>query len=151
MKAYRPVPLTLAEANAFVAALHRHHLPVQGHRFSLGAWCEVFDELVGVCIVGRPVARRIDQNAVCEVTRLCTNGRWNACSFLYGVAARVAKEMGFARILTYTLPSEGGASLRGARWIRTGDTPGRSWSVPSRPREDKAPLGVKHRWEKILV
>ena len=96
-------PLTLGQANKLVDDLHRHHKPVQGHRFSLGAF--IGEECIGAIIVGRPVARAVDQYAVAEVTRCTTNGHKNACSFLYGAAARVAKEMGFNSIQTYTLGS----------------------------------------------
>lgn len=86
------VPLTLKQANDLVLTLHRHHKPVVGHRFSLG----VKDEegtLVGAVIVGRPVSRELAQYEVAEVTRLVTNGAFNACSALYAAAARVSKEM----------------------------------------------------------
>ena len=98
--------IELAEANAFVAERHRHHPPVVGHRFSIGAF--LGEQLVGVVIVGRPVARMRDDGLTCEVTRLCTDGTRNACSFLYGAAARAAFALGFIRIGTYTLPDEGG-------------------------------------------
>ena len=87
----RVVPLTLRQANAFVAEHHRHHKPVTGHRFSLGAEARAIEWLCGVCIVGRPVARGFDHYGVCEVNRLCTLGVANVCSFLYGAAARVAR------------------------------------------------------------
>jgi hypothetical protein len=141
----RPVPVTLDAANEFVAALHRHHPPVVGHKFSIGA--ALGDDLVGVVIVGRPVSRHLDNGLTMEVTRLCTDGHKNACSFLYGAAARAAFALGFTRIGTYTMPDEGGASLRAAGWRLLAETPGRSWSVPSRPRDDAHPLGTKWRWE----
>jgi hypothetical protein len=95
----RPRPLTLAAANALVAQLHRHHKPATRHRFSLGAFKPAPAEagrerLVGAAIVGRPVARMIDQHGVAEVTRLNTDGTRNAASFLLGAAARAAKAMG---------------------------------------------------------
>jgi hypothetical protein len=144
------VPCTLAQANAFVARFHRHHAPVVGAK-----WCiAVADEtglVRGVAIIGRPVARHLDDGQTVEVTRLCTDGAMNACSMLYAAAWRGAQAMGYARIITYTIPSEGGASLRGAGWEMVAETPGASWSVPSRPRQDKHPLGPKWRWEKRLV
>lgn len=139
------VPVTLKQANDFVADLHRHHKPVVGHKFSIGA--KLGDQLVGVVIVGRPVSRIRDDGETLEVTRLCTNGCRNACSFLYGAAARAAFAMGFKKIGTYTLPSEGGASLRAAGWKLIGQTKGGSWSCPSRPREDKHPTEPKNLWE----
>lgn len=126
------VRLTLMEANNFVAQLHRHHPPVQGHIFSLGA--EIDGLLVGVAIVGRPISRHRDDRDTAEVTRLCTDGTRNACSFLYGACARAAFALGFIRIGTYTLPDEGGASLRAAGWKLIGERGGGQWSSPSRPR-----------------
>ncbi|KVQ85550.1 hypothetical protein WK07_04470 [Burkholderia multivorans] len=143
----RVIPVSLKDANAFVAALHRHHKPVQGHKFSIGAALDLL--MVGVCIVGRPVSRHRDDGKTLEVTRMCTDGTKNACSILYAAAARAAFAMGYERIGTYTMAHESGASLRAAGWECTGETPGRSWSVPSREREDKHPIGKKLRWEKF--
>lgn len=142
----RVVAVSLKRANEFVAELHRHHKPVVGHKFSIGAAQD--SVLVGVVIVGRPVARALDDGVTLEVTRLCTDGTDNACSMLYGAAAKAAFAMGIDRIGTYTLPAEGGASLRAAGWLCLGERGGGSWSTPTRLREDKAPLDVKHRWEK---
>jgi hypothetical protein len=139
------VPIALAEANAFVTAHHRHHKPVVGHKFSIGA--SIGDLIVGVCIIGRPVSRHRDDGLTLEVTRLCTDGTRNACSFLYGRAAKAAFALGYRRIGTYTTPAEGGASLRAAGWRLLAETPGKSWSVQSRPRVDTHPLGQKHLWE----
>lgn len=133
-----PVPITLDEANTFVARHHRHHKPVVGHKFSIGA--VKADEIVGVVIVGRPVSRIRDDGLTLEVTRLCTDGTRNACSFLYGAAARAAFALGYQRIGTYILKSEPGSSVKAAGWKLIGETPGRSWSVPSRPRVDTHPL-----------
>ena len=138
-------PLELAEANAFVIKHHRHHKPVVGHKFSIGAVSG--DKVVGVVIVGRPVARTRDDGFTLEVTRLCTDGTRNACSFLYGAAARAAFALGYRRIGTYTLPEEGGASLRGCGWKLMGERGGGSWSRDSRPRVDKHPLQRKLFWE----
>ena len=97
---------------------HRHHKPVAGHKFSIG--CLSDGELAGVVIAGRPVSRYLDDGRTLEVTRLCTNGAKNACSFLYGAAARAAAAMGYDRIITYTLESENGASLRASGWTCQG-------------------------------
>jgi hypothetical protein len=114
------VPVELKEANQFIDALHRHHQPVIGHRFSLGCVDET-GLLHGVCVVGRPVARLAGKpRDVAEVTRLATDGTYNACSILYAAAARACKAMGFRRIQTYTLPVEGGASLRASGWVCEG-------------------------------
>jgi len=138
-------PITQAEAFDFIRKYHRHHSVPVGALW----WHAVHDSegvLRGVAIVGRPVARRLDDGFTVEVTRLCTDGTPNACSMLYGAARRVALDKGYRRGVTYTLPEEGGASLRASGWDYLGDTPGKSWSVKSRPRYDKHPLGLKHRW-----
>jgi len=141
----RHTRIKLAEANDFVARLHRRHKPVVGHLFSLGAVLD--DQLVGVAIVGRPVARMRDDGVTAEVTRLCTDGTRNACSFLYGAAARAAFALGFTRIGTYILASEDGTTMRAAGWRKIGETKGGSWSRPSRERDDKHPTEPKQLFE----
>ncbi len=141
----RIVPISLNEANAFVSELHRHHKPVVGHKFSIGAVAG--DKIVGVVIVGRPVSRMRDDGDTLEVIRLCTDGHRNACSFLYGAAARATFALGYRRIGTYTLPDGGGASLRASGWKLLGERGGGSWSRSDRPRVDNAPLQAKLLWE----
>lgn len=135
----------LDEANAFVTALHRHHKPVVGHLFSLGASAD--GKIVGVAIVGRPVARMRDDGITAEVTRLCTDGTRNACSFLYDASARAAFALGFKRIGTYILASEPGTSLTAAGWRLIGEAGGGSWSRTDRPRVDKHPTQAKLLFE----
>ena len=109
----RIVPVTLEVANEFVALHHRHSRRVVGCKFAIG----IEDDqglLRGVAIVGRPTSPKIDQRRPAEITRVCTDGARNACSMLYGAARRAAREMGHEPIYTYTLPQEGGASLRAA-------------------------------------
>lgn len=120
--------LELAEANAFVAQHHRHHKPVVGHLFSIGAALD--GQIVGVAIIGRPIARMRDDGVTAEITRLATDGTRNACSFLYGAAARASFSLGFKRIGTYILASEPGTSLAAAGWRQVGEVRGRSWSCP---------------------
>jgi hypothetical protein len=142
----RHIRIELAEANAFVAAHHRHHIPVVGHLFSLG--CALEDKIVAVAIVGRPVSRMRDDGATVEVTRLCTDGTENACSFLYGAAARAAFALGYSRIGTYILASESGTSLKAAGWKLIGERGGGSWSRLSRPTVDKHPTQGKLLFER---
>jgi len=141
------VPVELREANDFIASLHRHHQPVVGHRFSIGA---VNDDgtLHGVCVVGRPVARLAGHpRDVAEVTRLATDGTYNACSILYAAAARACKAMGFRRIQTYTLPAEGGASLCASGWVCEGEAGGGQWKhTDGKPRRTDQPTEIKTRW-----
>jgi hypothetical protein len=145
----RIVPLELKDLNALVAALHRHHKPVQGHRFSLGV--EHDGKLVGGVSVGRPTARMTDQRSVLEVTRLVTDGTKNACSALYAAAARVGKNLGYARIQTFILDSEPGTSLRAAGWQLDGTSKGGDWTRVSKPnRRQDQPQCPKHRYVKAL-
>lgn len=145
----RPVPLTLKQANDLIDSLHRHHKPVVGHRFSIGA--EMDGVLVGAVVVGRPVARMTDQNRVAEVTRLVTDGTKNACSFLYGAAARAAKEIGFDKIQTFILDSEDGTSLRASGWVLEAASGGGDWNRPSRGgRRTDQPQQPKTKWSKRL-
>ncbi len=150
-------PIELADANAFVAKHHRHHKPVQGHRFSIA--CHADERLCGVAIVGRPVARKADTGAALEVTRLCTDGTAHACSKLYSAAARIGREMGYERIQTYILETEVGVSLKAAGWQDEGPAGGGQWnhtgespllfSGPNR-RTDQPTCG-KRRWAKTLA
>jgi len=140
--------ISLKSANEFVATNHRHHKPVVGHKFSLSAIQD--EKIVGVVIVGRPVARMRDNGTTLEVTRLCTDGTRNVCSFLYGAAVRAGKALGYEKIGTYTLPEEGGASLRASGWELIGRRGGGMWNRSGRQRDDKAPLQIKLLWEKQL-
>lgn len=144
----RILPCELKDANAFIALHHRHHKPVIGHRYSLACWEE--NKLVGVAIIGRPVARMTDYRKVLEVTRLCTDGTKNACSKLYSAAARVGKELGYEKIQTFILDEEPGISLIASGWQNMGFSAGGSWSRTEREREDKHPLNRKVRYEKLL-
>jgi hypothetical protein len=142
------IPLTLDEANAFVRDFHRHNKPVRGGRFFLGA--EVDGELMGVVIVGRTTARLLHSATTAEVTRLCTKpaAPKNTCSFLYAAARRAWMAQGGERLVTYTLQSEGGASLRAAGWTKAATIEGEQWGRQNRPREDQ-PVCIepKFRWE----
>lgn len=138
-------PIDFADAAEFVRLHHRHHTPPVGHKFSIAATAD--GEVVGVVIVGRPVSRHRDDGATLEVTRLCTTGHRNACSFLYGAAARAAFALGYRRIGTYTLQREPGSSLAAAGWKLIGEVPGRSWDTPTRRRVDKHPTEPKLLWE----
>lgn len=148
------VPVTFAEARAFVAAHHRHHLPPIGHKFSIGAADVSSGGLVGVITVGRPVARALDDGWTLEVTRCCVlEGVKNGCSLLYGAAWRAGKALGYRRLITYTLASEGGTSLRAAGWTALYETRERpaGWDTASRRRAVKAPTGPKTFWSAPAV
>lgn len=137
--------LNLRDANAFVSVHHRHHKKsVRGCKFCLGV--KVDGRLCGVAIVGRPVARCFDDGKTAELTRLCTDGTANAASFLLSKAKRAAQAVGFQHLLTYTLDSEGGASLRAAGWKQTHRTKGGPWDTPARPRGPTENPGRKVCW-----
>ena len=151
-------PITLREANAYVAQHHRHNMPTNGHKWSIA--CYDGDRLCGVAISGQPIARKLDDGLTIEIRRVCTDGTYNACSILYGACARVAKAMGYKRIITYTLISEPGTSLKASGFINEGEAGGVSWNMPSRPREvtqvtlfgeeKKYPEEKKIRWSKYF-
>jgi hypothetical protein len=143
------VPCDLDTANAFVSLHHRHHKPVPGAKFSLA----VIDEpglLRGVAILGRPVSRMLDDSSTLEVNRVAVDGCSNACSALYGAARKAAFAMGYARLITYTLVTESGSSLRGAGWQRVKETQAKEWSNLKRPRQSSPVYQInKWRWETI--
>jgi hypothetical protein len=146
----RLVPVSRDQANQFVAAWHRHNDPMPGSKFQMG----VADEegvLHGVAIVGRPVARHFDDGDTLEVCRLATDGARNASSMLYGACQRVAFALGYRRLITYTLVTESGSSLRASGWKSIGERPARSgWSTPSRPRDNTRYENVQRQlWEAV--
>lgn len=139
-------PVSLAEANAFVAEHHRHHKPAVGHKFSLG--CTDGEKIVGVAIVGRPVSRYLDDGRTLEVNRCCTDGTRNACSILYAAAWRAARAMGYQKLITYILDTEPGTSLKAAGWQCAGLAGGLRWTGKRQPKEDQYPAQMKLRFEK---
>jgi len=145
----RVVRAELSFANDWVAMLHRHHKPVTGHRFSLAA--ESDGSIVGVAIVGRPVARNTDQINVAEVLRLCTDGSKNACSFLYAAAAKAARCLGFRRVQTFILKSEPGTSLAAAGWTRGHTSSGGDGWQSRRGRRTDQPTEPKVLYYKDLM
>lgn len=143
------IPVGLSEAQEFVRSFHRHNKPPIGHVFSIGV--SDGSALVGVAICGRPVARMLDDGETLEVTRCCVNddAPKGACSFLYSRAWRATRSLGWSRLVTYTLQSESGASLRGAGWTVVGTIPARDprdWQ--SRAGRDWQPVvgQAKFRW-----
>lgn len=140
------IPMSLREANAYVTMHHRTHKPVPGCKFCV-AVADDGGVVRGVAIVGRPVARALDNGWTLEVNRACTDGTKNVNSMLYRACWRAARELGYRRLVTYTLPEEGGSSLRAAGWTLLGERGGGSWSTPSRPRVDTHPTQRKLAWE----
>uniref|UniRef100_UPI003F491B51 XF1762 family protein n=1 Tax=Streptosporangium sp. CA-235898 TaxID=3240073 RepID=UPI003F491B51 len=143
------VPVVFKDACGFVEMWHRHHDAPQGHKFSIGA--ALGDVLVGVIIVGRPVARHLDNGQTLEVTRLASDGTPNVCSLLYSAAWRAAKALGFTRLITYIQADEPGTSLRASGWRDIAARPARpGWNVPSRPRHSNGTEGIARTlWEAL--
>lgn len=158
----KAVPIELKDAQNYINTYHRHHQASHRDKFRIAAMND--GKIVGVVQVGRPVSRHLDDGKTLEVLRLCTDGTKDACSFLYSRAARIAKEMGYAKIITYILESEPGTSLKASGWrCETVNAGGANWNAPSRPREviasqlsffsekPKYPLNEKkQRWSKEL-
>ena len=140
------VPINFAEANEYISQHHRHHAAVTGHKFSIGCSTDG-GQMCGVIMVGRPVARYLDNGWVLEANRCCTDGTKNAASMLYGAAWRATKALGYKKLITYTLPSESGSSLKGAGWKCIGLCGGGNWNSKSRPRVDTELQQKKIRWE----
>lgn len=138
-------PCEFDEACSFVLKHHRHHPPPIRCKFQIAV--NDGEKIVGVVMVGRPVARGNQDGWTLEVTRCCTDGTKNACSALYAAAWRAARAMGYRRLITYTMQSEPGTSLVAAGWKVIGKTKARSWDMPSRPRVDKHVVAPRLLWE----
>lgn len=143
------VPITLRKANDIVTQWHRHHKPSRGHKFSIAL---IKDSVyIGIAICGRPVSRESDDGFTLEVSRLCTDGTPNACSKLYGACARIAKEMGYAKIQTYILESEPGTSLKASGWTMEAVTAGGQWKrTDGVVNRTDQPIEPKQRWVRLL-
>lgn len=135
-------PIKRDEGDAFIREHHRHHNVPVGALWRHAAHDEA-GSIVGVAVVGRPVARALDDGLTVEVTRLCSDGEPNTCSLLYSATRRAAIAKGYRRGITYTLASEDGASLRASGWRFLWRVKGRSWDTRSRPRTDKHPTEDK--------
>ena len=156
-------PIELKQAQAFINQLHRHHAAAVRDKFRVAAMQD--GKIVGVAQAGRPVSRNLDDGYTLEVLRLCTNGGKDVCSFLYSRCARIAKEMGYRKIITYILETEPGTSLKASGWTcENSSCGGATWENNTRakerrkeqqmtfiPQKQKYPVGIsKQRWSKDL-
>jgi hypothetical protein len=139
------VPIKQDEAKAFINQKHRHHKAPIGSIFQIAVAKD--KQIVGVAMVGRPVSRHLDNGWTLEVNRLCTDGTKNACSMLYSASWRVAKNLGYKKLITYILNEETGASLKASNWKCIGEAGGGSWNCENRPRVDKHPTQKKIKFE----
>lgn len=142
-------PVTLKTACAFVTTHHRHLAPPPGAKLAVGVR-DFRGRLRGVALLGRPIARELDNGLTAEVTRVATDGCANACSALYGAVRRIAIAMGYTRVVTYTRTEEPGTSLRAAGWSLTTATRGGSWNRGARRPRSRTDTGQKRRWEAVL-
>lgn len=151
-------PIVLRKANAAIVRWHRHHDVARGCVFCVSVWAA--DRMVGVAIVARPGARMLQDGHTAEVTRVATDGTANASSKLYGACKRAARALGYRRLITYTLESEDGASVKASGFRRVTVSPGGSWDRPSRRRGEQmgmlevrrpSPEEPKVRWEIDLI
>ena len=147
-----PVPVGLKEAQEFVANFHRHNSAPVGYLFAVGASDGA--GLVGVATVGRPVARHLDDGRTAEVTRCCVldTAPKGCCSFLYAKCWQAARALGWQKLVTYTMQSESGASLRGAGWRVVAELKAKNaggWQ--NRPGREWQPVvgQAKFRWETV--
>ena len=141
-------PCDFSTAKQFVQINHRHNKPPAGHKFSIA--CYDGDKLCGVCMVGRPVSRYLDDGETLEINRCCTDGTKNACTMLYGAAIRAAKALGYKRIFTYTRQSEPGTSLKASNWIYDGEAGGTHWTGKRYAEKTQSTDELKYRWVKLL-
>lgn len=137
-------PIHLAPAREFVAQYHLHNIPPVGGKFAVACYDE--GRLCGVAICGRPTARRSDDGLTLEIYRNCTDGTPNACSKLYGATCKIARYMGYKRVITYTLASENGASLKASNFTWEGEAGGIAWTGPRRRNYYVSPEEMKNRW-----
>ena len=155
------IPITYKQASDFVNMYHRHHSASQGCKFCIGV--QDNDKLVGVAMCGRPVSRKLDDGFTLEINRVCTLGQKNACSMLYGACCRIAKNMGYRKVITYLLESENGASVKASNFVYDGIAGGVNWTSERVQKEIKIytllgeeiikkrpPEEMKTRWVKYL-
>lgn len=144
-----PVPCSVTKAREVVDAWHRHHGSSTSALYAAAVATED-GTIRGVALIGRPVARLLDDGWTLEVTRVATDGTPNACSSLYGIARRLAAALGYARLVTYTREDEPGSSPRAAGLTDDGPIRARSWDMPGRRRMDKTEIVRRRRWSLAL-
>ena len=148
------IPMTLKDANAFVTANHRHHDSVTGCKFAVGLSKVVDGEevLIGTAICGRPISRVLDDGYTLEINRLCVTEHGNCCSMLYGACSRIAKDMGYRKIITYILESEPGTSLKASNFVlEDASCGGTNWTGSRKRKNNTVPEELKQRWVKNLT
>lgn len=141
-------PITFKEASAYINKNHRHHRATIGCKFCISVIDDT-GQIHGVAVCGRPVSRFLDDGLTLEINRVCTDGTRNACSMLYGASCRIAKEMGYHKVITYILASESGTSLKASNFVCEGEAGGIHWTGTRNKGQD-IPAEMKTRWVRIL-
>lgn len=149
-------PITMSQANDFIAQHHSHSGPVSFQKFSLGCFdtpepdripVPARDHLAGVVVAHRPASRHLDdRHYTLEISRLCTDGTRMAASKLIAHAARAAFAMGYVRLVTYTLLTEPATCLKAAGWRLDGFTAAKSWDSGSRARPNSGRAFARKRY-----
>ena len=141
-------PIHLREAKEYVKQYHRHNIPPVGGKFAISCYDD--ERLCGVAMCGRPTARYYGDGSILEIYRNCTDGTYNACSKLYGACLRIAKNMGYKKVITYTLQSENGASLKASGFVFEKEAGGKEWTGERKRNYYISPDEMKSRWSKQL-
>ena len=143
------------EVERFIARHHAHCGVPLTWRFHQGVYNGA--TLIGVAVVGNPVAPALMRRGIVEVNRLCIRRdtpsalRWNAASMLYGWCAREAERQGWQKIITYTRADEPGTTLRAAGWEAEAKVRGRGWHSQRRRRSNRNSWIDKIRWSRSLA
>ncbi len=153
----RTLPIPVKRAERFVRQVHRKLPEVAGSLWSVCALRG--DDMIGVALVGRPVARLSDASGKVapqpnlEVTRVAVregdrsdSGNKGACSILYGACAKAARGMGAENLFTFTHASESQVSLNAAGWVNLGFRGGGDWDRDLRPRQEAFDAEKKVIW-----
>ena len=142
------IPINFKIAKEFIDDNHRHVKGPRGWKFGVGL--ENDNELIGVGIASRPVARNLDNGITLEITRVCTLGDKNANSMIYGALIRAGRALGYKLFYTYTLKKELGSSVKAVGFLEDAKIRGGEWDRPSRSRQLSIDVGYdtaeKIRW-----
>lgn len=150
-KTFDFIPIELKFANEFIRKYHRHNKAVVGAKFQIGITYN--NQLIGVGIAGRPIARMLADGKTIEILRVCVLEHYpNACSKLYGRLREICKQMGYRRIITYTLKRESQSSLKAIGAEISSEVKPQSWNRIKRPRSSQEVYNEpKLRWDLIKV
>ena len=148
MKELTVKPIAFKDASLYINTHHRHHKATVGCKFCISV-VDDGGQIHGVAVCGRPVSRHLDDGDTLEINRVCTDGTRNACSMLYSASCRIAKAMGYKKVITYILESENGASLKASNFVCEGVAGGTHWTG-CRNRGQVIPFEMKTRWVRAL-